>query len=226
MDLITFPPLDRFPWLVHGFITRQHGVDANGPREDVIACLREGHRMVFTTLGIEWSHLRLPEQVHGNYVEVVDDKETGSQIRNPHSAIANADGLVTTSVNVPLGIHVADCCAVFLVETRHRAIGLLHSGRRGTEGNIVRQGIRELTTLSGGNPSDVVAVLSPCIHGCCYDVDFVAQIERQLRDEGVEEVWRHPDCTGCHMDRYYSYRKEKGRTGRMLAFAMIRTTAA
>ncbi len=222
MDLITFPPLDRFPWLVHGFTTRQEGVDANRPRGEVITRLGKCHEMVFDTLGISWESLRLAQQAHGNKVAVVCADNLKSEISNLKSQIPGVDGLVTATAGVPLGIYVADCCAVFLIETRHRAIGLLHSGRRGTEGNIVRQGIRELTTLSGGKPSDVVAALSPCIHGCCYDLDFVAQIEQQLRKEGVEEAWRHPDCTGCHTDRFYSYRKEMGRTGRMLAFAMIR----
>jgi hypothetical protein len=32
---------------------------------------------------------------------------------------------------------------------------------------------------------------------------------KELHDSGV--------CTACHIDLYYSYRAEKGRTGRMLA---------
>lgn len=218
--LISFPPLDQFPWLCHGFTLRQDGVDVGKARSDALAVLQERHQAILRSQGIEWNNLRLAEQVHGNGVAVID--AVASEIRSPKSEIPGRDGLITRDAGVPLGIHVADCCAVFLVEPRRRAIGLLHSGRRGTGENIVREGIGKLTILSGGNPSDIAAVLSPCIHECCYDVDFVSQIERQLREEGVKNIWRHPDCTGCHTERYYSYRKEKGRTGRMLAFAMIR----
>ena len=210
--MIAFPPLDRLPWLIHGFTLRP-----------------DGGEIILKSQGIEWSDLRLAEQVHGNQVAMVSADNLKSlpatrqagEISNLKFPIPGADGLVTATANVPLGIYVADCCAVFLVEPRKRAIALLHSGRRGTEENIVHQGMESLMSLNGGNPSDVVAVLSPCIHRCCYEVDFVAQIEQQLRNEGVREIWRHPDCTSCRADLYYSYRKEKGRTGRMLAFAMV-----
>ena len=218
VDMIRFPLLERFSWLVHGFTVRQEGVDVNAGRGEVLARLRENHRKILDSQGVEVERLRLAEQVHGNRVAVVDGIAANSGSYRP---APNADGLVTASQGIPLGIYVADCCAIYLVEHEKRGIGLLHSGRKGTEGNIAREGVQRLVEICGGHAKNMVAVLSPCIHACCYDVDFVSEIERQLKGEGVGEVWRHPDCTGCRLDRYYSYRKEKGRTGRMLAFMGI-----
>ena len=214
--MIAFEPFNPFPWLVHGFTTRQKRVNVHALRTEVRAGLQKAHQHLLKSNDIEPGDLCLAEQVHENGVEVVDG------VADPAKSFPGVDGLVTSHTNVPLGIYVADCCAIFLVETERHAIGLLHSGRKGTEANIAREGVRELETVSDGDPAKMIAVLSPCIHGCCYDVDFVSEIERQLKAERVGEVWQHPDCTGCHLDRYYSYRKEKGQTGRMLAFMMIR----
>jgi copper oxidase (laccase) domain-containing protein len=73
----------------------------------------------------------------------------------------------------------------------------------------------------GSAPAELVAQLSPCIRPPQYEVDFAAEIGRQLRAAGVGEV---ADCganTAADPERYYSYRMEKGRTGRLLALLMI-----
>lgn len=212
MGFITFPKLDVLPWLTHGFIVRQPHIDENIPRNQILARLQKKHGSILKSQGINGDALCLAEQVHGNGVDIANIAGI---------SYAGVDGLVTTKLGLPLGIYVADCSAIFLVETRRPAIGLLHSGRKGTEANIVREGIAQLKAVCGGEMSHIIAIISPCIHRCCYDVDFVETIEMQLAAEGVNEIWRHPDCTGCHCDRYYSYRKEKGHTGRMLAFMMI-----
>jgi hypothetical protein len=63
----------------------------------------------------------------------------------------------------------------------------------------------------------VIAQLSPCIRPPHYEIDFAAEIVRQCRDAGLNEVHDSGVCTACDLQRYYSYRAEKGRTGRMLA---------
>ena len=185
------------------------------PRAKFLESLRQSHRTLLQMQGIEGYQLRLVKQFHGKEVVVVQKSKKFDK------KLPLADGLVTTESGQALGIYVADCCAIYLVETHRRAIGILHSGRRGTEANIVKEGIKKLLEISSGDPIHVVAALSPCIHSCCYDIDFVSEIKRQLQSEGVQTIWRHPHCTGCHLDRYYSYRKEKGKTGPMLAYLMI-----
>ncbi len=64
--------------------------------------------------------------------------------------------------------------------------------------------------------------LSPCIRPPHYEIDFAADIVRACRERGVVNVHDSGVCTACHLDRYYSYRAEKGKTGRMLALLAIR----
>jgi len=212
--MLTFAPLQESPWLVHGFTLRVPDLPMDAERGDAVHRIRTAHEEILQQHGVAWNRMCLAEQVHRSRVERVN---TAGSDRRPAT-----DGLVAIQPGVPLGMFVADCCAIYLVETARKAIGLLHSGKKGTQANIAEEGVRRLCEACDGEAARITAVLSPCIHGCCYDLDFVTRIEDQLRAAGVEKVWRHPDCTGCHLDRYYSYRKEKGRTGRMLAFLMIR----
>lgn len=216
--MMVFPPLVNLPWLRHGFTLREPGIDTNLDRAEALTALSDAHRKVLKEEGVSLDDLRLGEQVHGNTVVVVDEDCDLNVLRKP---IPHADGLVTTRPGIPLGIHVADCCAVYLVDLHRRAIGLLHSGRKGTETNIVKEGVRQICLAGKGDPGSILAVMSPCIQECCYEMDFASEVERQLEDAGVEHIWRQSECTACSSDHFYSYRREKGRTGRMLAFLMM-----
>jgi copper oxidase (laccase) domain-containing protein len=68
---------------------------------------------------------------------------------------------------------------------------------------------------------DLVAQLSPCIRPPHYEIDFAAEIVRQCRDAGVKEIHDSGVCTACDLEHYYSYRAEKGKTGRMLALLAL-----
>jgi copper oxidase (laccase) domain-containing protein len=127
--------------------------------------------------------------------------------------------LATSERGRVLGIHVADCCAVYVVDPVRRAVALLHSGRKGSEQGIVRVGIRRLVEGAGSRPEDLVVQLSPCIRPPRYEVDFAAWIRRDALASGVPAAQIHDDgtCTASDLGRFYSYRAELGRTGRMFA---------
>ena len=73
----------------------------------------------------------------------------------------------------------------------------------------------------GSRASDLVVQLSPCIRPPHYEIDFAAEIVRQCRELGVTSIHDSGVGTASDLDRYYSYRAEKGRTGRMLAFLAL-----
>jgi len=134
---------------------------------------------------------------------------------------AGCDGIITNQREVALGIHVADCCAVYIVDPRKPAIGLVHSGKKGTELGVVANAIAQMHAHFGSNSADLVVQLSPCIRPPHYEVDFAATIIGQCRAQGVKQIHDSGICTACHPDLYYSYRAEKGRTGRMLALLAL-----
>jgi len=203
MEIETFPVLTR-TGLRHGFSTR-----SQDPLEKLDAELFN----TFTSAGFPMVDAVQGEQPHGNKVQAV---YTPCAVRLPE-----LDALATSVPRLPLVVRVADCGPVFFHDPVERVIALAHSGRRGTEGNIVGATISYLQATYGTKPENLIVQLGPCIRPPHYEVDFAAEIGRQARDGGVKFYHDCGVCTATHLNRYYSYRAEKGKTGRMWAVLML-----
>ncbi|CAF0700739.1 polyphenol oxidase family protein [Candidatus Methylacidithermus pantelleriae] len=199
-----FPELDS-PLIWHGFSLR-------APLEPEVL------RAVLTTelreKGIPVAAWVEAAQPHGNQVAVV---------RSPATRyFPGADGLLTALRRVLLAVRVADCAAVYLLDPVRKVIGLLHSGRKGTAWNIVGAAIAQMKRQWGCRPWDIRLQISPCIRPPYYEVDFAAEIQRQARRAGVVHVYDSGRCTAADPERYDSYRRDRGKTGRMYAFILLR----
>ena len=208
-----FPALDALAFLRAAFLQRCPEVDVLTDRETALARLGSVHRASADTLGFSGMPFVAAEQVHGNLVARVDRWES--------APIPGADGLITNRPGLCLAIYVADCAAVYLADRQARAIGLLHAGRKGTELGIVPRAITTMHQAFGTDPSEIVMQISPCIRPPNYEIDFAAELLRQAREAGVRDVFDCGTCTASNPQKYYSYRREKGRTGRLLALAAI-----
>jgi len=199
------------------FVGRVPGVEVDTDREATVARLRPFHKRVVKSMGFEWSHLHRAEQVHGAEIAVV----SGDGFGREHSGV---DGLITATPGLLLGIYVADCGAVFISDPIRGVIALLHSGKKGTEKNITGKAIALMVERFNSRPKDIVVALAPCIRPPAYEVDFAAQIKRQvLHAEVPEAQWTDSGvCTSSDLEAYYSYRMEMGKTGRMLALLGLR----
>ncbi len=208
----TFSTLSVIEGLMHGFFTRIPDVDVAVEREEAMGRLRSAHDEMLVEIGASRSRIWTAEQVHGNGIA---NCESGC----PESPKSGVDGLVTIQRGVALGIYVADCCAVYLVDAQNKACGLVHSGKCGTEQAIVTKAIELMQEKYGTEPGALIAQLSPCIRPPRYEIDFAATIREQCRSAGLlaKNVHDSGVCTAENVERYYSYRREKGRTGRMLA---------
>ncbi len=195
------------------FLTRIAGIDVEADRETALSRLAPAHQEQIARLG--FSPPALAEQVHGRIVVTVQAPDAEPAV--------GADGLATDAPGLTLGIYVADCAAIYLVDPRRRAIALVHSGRKGTELNILGEAVQILRESYGTNPKDLVAAVSPCIRPPHYETDFAATIAVQAREAGIVHFHDAGICTASHPDRYYSYRREQGRTGRMLALLALDT---
>ena len=210
----TFPALEALPQLRARFYRRVPGLDVQTDRESAMARLAPIHRAALDQSGFSGMPLASAVQVHGHSVAEVS---TGDVFPVP-----DCDALVTRERRLCLGIYVADCAAVFIADKLGRGIGLAHSGRKGTELGIVSRTIETLCSLTGVRPSDLVVQISPCIRPPHYEVDFAAEIRRQAAATGVVEIHDGLQCTASNLSTYYSYRMEKGKTGRLLAaLAMV-----
>jgi copper oxidase (laccase) domain-containing protein len=208
---LTFPSLSALPEFAHAFTLRHPEIEVAVDREEARRRLTAWHHEVVAKLGFSPEMLATAKQVHGHEVRCVQPGE--------HGELGEADGLVSDVPGIMLGIYVADCGAVHLVDPVTGAFGLLHSGRKGTEQNITGAAIRLMEKRFGTRPENLIVQLAPCIRPPAYEVDFAAAIRNQARDAGVKEERIHDDltCTSSDPARFYSYRMEKGKTGRMLA---------
>ena len=210
-------PVEFFPALTatsvcrHAFIERVRGIDVSHDKTEALKRLDVVHREARHEIGMADWPLLTAQQIHGDKIATVDqpvarDKE-----------FAGCDGLITNQKRIALGIHVADCCAIYIVDPKMPAIGLVHSGKKGTEQAIVSKAIQQMRGHFGSDPAELIVQLSPCIRPPHYEIDFAAKIIEQCRAAGAKNIHDPGACTACDTDRYYSYRAEKGKTGRMLA---------
>lgn len=192
-------------------------------------------------LGSSW--VNFPQQIHGAGVLVVDRERAGRR-RITSGGAAGVDALVTAEPRVPIGVLVADCLPVLLVDPVHRVVGVAHAGRRGLAAGVLQATLDAMAGL-GADPASTRAVIGPAICGRCYEVpeemrdevdaavpgaatvtrvgtpalDLPAGAVRVLRTAGVSKVRSLGICT-AEDDRFYSYRRD-GRTGRFAGFVML-----
>ena len=215
-----FPALAALPGCSHAFITRVPGIDVRQDKQEALCRLDAVHRTVRANLGLEASPFITAEQVHGSEVRIIDRLPSRDQ------CFAGCDGLITNQTGVCLGIHVADCCAVYIVDPVRRCFGLVHSGKKGSELGLTGRAIDLMVERFGSEPAELIVQLSPCIRPPHYETDFAAEIVRVCRERGVKNIHDSGVCTACDLDRYYSYRAEKGKTGRMLALLAMGPSAS
>ena len=210
-----FSALGALPNVVHGFTLRVPDIEMSHDKMEALARLDGVHREIRREHGLGGAPFKTAQQVHGARIGIVDQATAGDK------CFDGCDGLITNQRGVCLGIYVADCCAVYLVDPIRAAVGLVHSGKKGTELGVVANAIKSMAEHFGSRASDLIVQLSPCVRPPHYETDFAAEIVRQCCDLGVTAVHDCGVCTACDLNRYYSYRVEKGRTGRMLAFLAL-----
>ena len=210
----TFAALAAAPGIAHGFVARVPGLDVHLDREAALQRLAGIHDAAREQLDVADKCFAIGEQVHGRAVAAI--------VSTTAFPVPDVDGLITADPGVCLGVYVADCCAVYLADPERRVIGLLHSGRKGSELGIAQVAIAHMRDEFGCDPAKIIVQLSPCIRPPQFEIDFAALIVAQCQAAGVRQVFDGGICTASNLDRYYSYRAEKGKTGRMLALLALK----
>lgn len=191
------------------FVARVPGIAGGYDKGASLAELEGAHREAVSGLGYQWPQLWRAEQVHGTEIKRIDEA-------GPGRFVPGVDGLMTDREDVLLGVYVADCGLIWLADTVTGAVALLHSGRKGTEEGILLRAIDAMTREFGTLPENLMVVLGPCIRPPHYEVPFAEDLARQAGESGVGQFIDCGICTGAEVERFYSYRMEKGATGRML----------
>lgn len=254
MTVWTAAALRPYPHLRHVFTSADVNMSTRtGPDPDID--YKHRHALI-RALGADASRLAAPRQVHGVAVFTVSPTH-----RDGHSAdeLAACDATITAATGVPLMAMSADCPIILLYspnrdhEGAASALGLAHSGWRGTVDGMPRQVCREILQHTGGDARDLMAIVSPCAGGCCYEIrdDVLERVARatpnvdrhvarrdgrmylnlpsliaeQLINEGLSPARIHlpEQCTICDT-RFHSYRRQGAQTGHAAMLACITPT--
>lgn len=208
-------PINRLPGFRAGWIGRVDGIEPTTDRDQTLALLRPVHEAAVRE-GFGRDRWWRAEQIHGKGIARVPGAET-RMAGDGLPVVPGVDGLISSDPGEMLGIYVADCGAIWLADRGGGAVGILHSGKKGTELGILSEAVARMGRDFGTRPADLVVVLGPCIRPPDYEIDFAAEIARQAEVAGVGEFHDEGRNTACDLVANYSYRVEKGRTGRMLA---------
>lgn len=164
--------------VTHGVFTRRGGVskapfdtlNAGPTVPDEPAARTENYRRIAEALPGRPLLVGTTPLQGTNVIEVDSDLVDGAA----HPAILlpqGGDAFVTRMPGIGVFWAVADCTAIMLVDPRHRAIGLVHAGWRGTSASIAGKVIRMMGEAYGTQPADLYAAVGPSIGPCCYEVD-------------------------------------------------------
>ena len=214
-----FPFLDslhEIPGVRAAWVERVADLPITGDRDEAMKQLRAHHEMAVADFAGSEAPWWRAEQVHGTHIAIIPG---ASQVTAPDGfpMVAGVDGLLTAEHKVVLAIYVADCGPIWLADRKTGAIGLLHSGKKGTEGHILERAVEMMVENFATRRENLIAVLGPCIRPPHYEVDFAREIGCQAELAGIGTFH---DCqldTAADLDRFYSYRLESGKTGRMMA---------
>lgn len=128
----------------------------------------QGNRSVLArAFGSRVENLVTVTQVHGTDLLVIDAPNPDFS----HFLKLECDGIVTDQPGVMIGICVADCAPLLLLDPVKKVTAALHAGWKGTAGKIAQKGVEALVSLFGSSPADILAAVGPCIGRCCYEVD-------------------------------------------------------
>jgi YfiH family protein len=160
---------------VQGFTTRHEGV-SRPPYKSLNLGLNtldsphnvEGNRSILVRqFSIGLDRLVTVNQVHGDDILVIDEPNPDYS----HFHKIECDGIITNQPEVMIGICVADCFPVLLLDPVRNVVAALHAGWKGTAGGIAGKGVEALAKLFDSNPRDILAAVGPGIGPCCYEVD-------------------------------------------------------
>ena len=221
--IITAPVLENLPGIRHGFFTREGGISEGiyaglncGPgSNDDPANVAENRSRVAGKLGVAGEDLCTMYQVHGSDVMLV-------QGGYPDDQRPQADGMVTTTPGVALGILTADCAPVLFAEPESGVIGAAHAGWRGALEGVTDTVIEAMMDL-GARRSRICAVVGPCISQDSYEVGPEFPTYFLEEDQANAEFFvpsSRPDHFMFSLDEYVHMRLAEAGVGQVQSLAL------
>ena len=232
----------------HAFTTRLggvsrdylHSLNLGAHRGDSPENVAKNHALLGAALGYDPAQLVLANQVHGDTVRVVSEKDARRSLS--HRDYPECDALVTATPGVALMVYTADCTPILLWDPENGAVGAVYAGWRGTAKGIACKTVETMVSAFGCRPDNLRAAIGPNIGPCCFETDrdvpdgMLAALGDEalpfiqtrgekfhvdlkglnalwLRRSGVTNIEISNHCTACAPDLFWSHRVTSGKRG-------------
>lgn len=257
----TSPLLDKFS-VPHAFFTRHGGVSkppfdtlnfavGTGEQRDNASDILENHRIAAAVFGLDHTAVCRTYQMHSTIVVAVTEEHKGTGTVKPPFDF-DVDGLVTEKEDLILSVRSADCVPILFYDIENDICAAVHSGWRGTLGNISKVAIDKMCDM-GSDKNNIIAAIGPCAGKCCYEVgkelldmfyqsdilykeyfipkddgkyflDLTGLNELVLQQNGIlkENISSCNICTCCNTQDFFSHRVMGKNRGTMASFIMKR----
>ena len=194
VPFFTYEHLENTGMVVHGFSTRMGGVSTGDcatmnlsfERGDAEEAVRTNYELLGAAIGFKTDSLVFSKQTHTTNVRVVTEEDRGKGFLRERD-YTDVDGLITNVPGLTLATFYADCVPLFFVDPVHKAIGLSHSGWKGTVGKIGKVTVEKMMAQYGTDPKDVLAAIGPSICQSCYEVS--EDVIVQFKEAFEEKLW-------------------------------------
>jgi len=256
LDFFTFTHFKKSPSLLHAVTTKSNDLPyafslALHTGEDVDNIIANRNRLSSLLQSNEPLHYIVANQTHSDNITVITQQETKGW-ESLSDAIENCDALITDVKGVVLNVLTADCVPILLYDAQKEVVAAVHAGWKGTKAQIAYKTVQKMTQMYGSDPKEIIAGIAPSIGRCCYEVGkevaehffdspegFTSKGEKYMLDlpfinkeqllaAGLleENIEMSHTCTACNVERFFSYRKEQGCSGRFMSMIGMKNSNA
>ncbi len=198
----------------------------------------ENRNLISKKIGIDVKNLSWASQIHGDDIFILtEEKDAGF--------LGEYDGIITNLKEFPIMTLFADCIPILLHDPVKNIVATIHAGWKGTFLEIAKKAVKIMETEFKSEPKDIKALIGP---GICLDhfevseemvndffMKFPEVVDKRLKNldlrkinfyilkkAGLNKIFDMGICTSCDNDNFFSFREEKGTTGRFAALIMLK----
>lgn len=194
LEYLMFPALAQTEMIEHLFTTRLGGVSTgvcstmniSYERGDDATNVLHNYERIAKVLGCTTDCMVASRQTHATNIRRVTQADAGKGVTKERD-YDETDGLITNERGIALVTAYADCVPLYFADPVHEAIGLAHSGWRGTVNQMGACMVRAMQEQFGSNPEHLLAAIGPSICQDCYEVsEEVAEAFKELENSSAD----------------------------------------
>lgn len=192
LEYLTFPILEETGLVRHLFTTRLGGASEHEfstmnfsiDRGDSERNVAANYERIAGVLGCSVNDMAASHQTHTTNIRKVTAADKGKGIVKPRD-YDNVDGLITDEREIVLVTYYADCVPLFFVDVKNRAVGLAHSGWKGTAAEMGQCMVNAMRESFGTEPKDLRVAIGPSICRDCYEVGEDVAVRFMGKEEHI-----------------------------------------